>query len=230
MTLRIVVLTLAVCAVPVLSASSEGSVEVDPNRFAEEIEVFEQWDSRNATPTDPVLFIGSSSIRMWRTRESFPDIPAINRGFGGAHISDVMHFARRLVLPYKPSLILFYAGDNDVAAGKSSERVFGDYRRFTAWVETNLPQTPIIFLSIKPSAQRWAFWPEMKAANDRIRAFCERGEQLYFVDLATPLLGADGLPDSDLFIADQLHLSAAGYAVWTEALAPLIRQVRKAQP
>ncbi len=197
----------------------------DPNRFAKDIDAFEQWDSKNAFPAAPILFVGSSSIRMWRTREGFPDLPVINRGFGGSHISDVLHFADRMVLPYRPKVIVFYAGDNDVAGGKSAERVRDDYRRFVDIVGARLPQTRLIFVTIKPSGQRWSLWPEMNKANDLVRDLCDKDDRLFFADLATPLLDSEGKPDDDLFLGDRLHLSPNGYAVWNETLRPILSQV-----
>lgn len=196
----------------------------DPNRFSEQIESFEEWDSKNAVPARPVLFMGSSSIRLWRTRESFPDLPVINRGFGGSHISDVIHFADRIVLPYRPEVIVFYAGDNDVAGGKSPLRVFGDYCRFVALVHAAMPETRFVFITIKPSGRRWSLWPDMKKANDLIRSFSQGNERLFFADLATPLLGGDGRPMGRLFLDDRLHLNVQGYAAWTRALRPVLEK------
>ena len=206
------------------------SADPDPNRFAGDIDAFAQWDSKNAFPAEPVLFVGSSSIRMWRTRQGFPDQPVINRGFGGSHISDVLHFADRIVLPYQPRVIVFYAGDNDVAGGKSAQRVRDDYRRFVDLVGARLPQTRLIFVTIKPSGQRWALWPEMARANDLVRDLCDKDDRLFFADLATPLLDSDGKPDDQLFLADRLHLSPQGYAVWNRALAPILNQALSSLP
>jgi len=197
----------------------------DPNRFAKDIDAFEQWDSKNAFPAAPVLFVGSSSIRMWRTREGFPDLTVINRGFGGSHISDVLHFADRIVLPYQPKVIVFYAGDNDVAGGKSAQRVRDDYRRFVNLINDRLPQTRLIFVTIKPSGQRWTLWPEMNRANALIRDLCKADDRLSLADLATPLLDSEGKPDDDLFLGDRLHLSPNGYAVWNETLRPILSEI-----
>jgi lysophospholipase L1-like esterase len=216
--------------VTIVSAGSDPPADPDPNRFAKEIEAFGEWDSRNAVPAEPVLFVGSSSIRMWRTRDSFPDLPVINRGFGGSHIADVTHFADRVVLSYKPRVIVFYAGDNDIAAGKSAQRAFDDYRKFVGVVHAKLPETPIIFLSIKPSESRWSFWPESKKANELIQGLCKNDRRLLFVDLATPLLRPDGMPDNGLFLKDKLHLNAAGYDLWTRTLTPVLRQVLASRP
>jgi lysophospholipase L1-like esterase len=222
------ILLLILSAVTVPSSDSGPPPDPDPNRFAQEIATFAEWDAKNAVPAHPVLFVGSSSIRMWRTRECFPDLPVVNRGFGGSHVSDVIHFAARVVLPYQPKIVVFYAGDNDIAAGKSARRVFDDYRKFVELVRARLPETRIIFISIKPSASRWFFWPVMQEANELVRDYCNQDRHLLLADLATPLLGPDGRPSPDLFLDDRLHLNAGGYAVWTEALGPVLERVLEA--
>jgi len=219
-----VVLWALLAAATLCYAEGDGPADPDPNRFAKDIDSFAAWDSKNAVPAKPILFVGSSSIRMWRTHDSFPDLPVINRGFGGSHISDVIHFAERIVLPYKAKTIVFYAGDNDVAGGKSAERLLADFRRFVALVHNDLPHTRIVFITIKPSGSRWSLWPEMNRANGLIRDFSQKDKRLFFADLARPLLTADGAPDKDMFLKDRLHLNARGYAVWTRALAPVLRQ------
>ncbi len=215
-------LMLSACAVT--STYGGAPADPDPNRFAGEIKAFAEWDSKNAVPAEPVLFVGSSSIRMWRTHDCFPSLPVVNRGFGGSHISDVLHFADRLVFPYRSQVIVFYAGDNDIAAGKSAERVFEDYRKFVGIVRAKLPEARVVFLSIKPSESRWSLWPEMKKANELVQDLSRKDDRLLFADLATPVLGVDGKPRSELFLGDKLHLSPAGYAVWTQALVPVLRQ------
>ncbi|UCD49599.1 MAG: hypothetical protein JSW27_18960 [Phycisphaerales bacterium] len=215
------------CTVTVSWVGAADVADPDPNRFEKEIASFVAWDSKNAIPADPILFVGSSSIRMWKTRESFPQLPVVNRGFGGSHISDVVHFSDRIVLPYAPKLIVFYAGDNDVAGGKSASQVLCDYRRFVELVHATLPDTRIIFITIKPSGSRWSLWPEMHTANNLIKAFSEKSGRLFFADLGTPLLGAGGKPDDNLFLKDRLHLNAKGYRVWTKALEPIIEKALK---
>ncbi len=229
MLLKRVLLLLVVSCVLTGVVLAEPVADPDPNRFAGEIKAFTEWDSKNAVPAEPILFVGSSSIRMWRTHESFPDLPVVNRGFGGSHISDVIHFAERIVLPYRPKLIVFYAGDNDIAGGKSAQRVLHDYSRFVGLVHARLPRTRIIFITIKPSGSRWALWPEMSRANELVKASCEKDARLFFADLAAPLLDRDGKPKDGLFLKDRLHLNSDGYAAWTKALKPVIRQALSQQ-
>jgi len=195
----------------------------DPKRFREEIEYFKWYDSKNSFPVDAVLFVGSSSIRFWPTVKYFPKSTVINRGFGGAHISDVLYFLDSLVIKYNPKVIVFYAGDNDVAAGKGSDQVFDDYVEFVESVKRDLPKTKIIYIPIKPSLDRWSFWKEMEKANDEIRLLCEKDKSLFYTDIATSMIGNDSLPDSTLFIEDGLHLNSRGYELWTRVLLPVLQ-------
>lgn len=218
---------LAVGAVP----SGRGqAADPDPNRFAPEIKAFAEWDSKNAPAAAPVLFVGSSTIRMWRTHDSFPGLPVINRGFGGSQISDVLHFTDRVVLAYQPKVVVFYAGDNDIAGGKSAQRVVEDYRKFVGLVHAGRPAARIVFLAIKPSGSRWSLWPEMSKANGLVRDFCQTDDRLVYADLSASLLAADGTPDPSLFLKDQLHLNAKGYALWSKALAPILQKVLASAP
>jgi lysophospholipase L1-like esterase len=197
----------------------------DPARFAGEIEAFEAWDRQNSPPRDAALFIGSSSIRMWQTAESFPDFPVINRGFGGSVVADSNHFAERIVVKYRPRVIVFYAGDNDIAFGMSPQKVFADFQAFVRLVHARLPATHILYLPIKPSISRWKNWPEMKAANALVAELAKADVGLDYVDTATPMLGADGRPRKELLLDDGLHLNAKGYALWREILTPVLAEV-----
>jgi len=224
MAANLVIVGLALVSIMSQAGGSQPA-DPDPNRFAAEIKAFAEWDSRNAVVPNPVLFVGSSSIRLWRTHESFPDLPVVNRGFGGSQVSDVIHVVDRVVFPYKPSVIVFYAGDNDLAAGKSAQRVFQDCRRFIGLVHARQPATRIVFLGIKPSRARWSLWPQAQKANELLADFCKSDNRLFFTDLGTPLLGPDGMPVASLFLKDQLHLNDQGYAVWSKALTPVLQKI-----
>ena len=191
----------------------------DPGRFAKSIENFVAWDSKNSFPGQSILFVGSSSIRMWPTATAFPGKPIINRGFGGADISDVIHFYDKVIRPYVPNKIFLYAGDNDIGRGKTATQVFEDYKELALKVRGDFPDTELIFISIKPSKARWAKWPTMAEANQLIREHADRHKKLGYADLATPLLDDDGNP-RDVFVDDGLHLNEYGYALWQGALAP----------
>jgi lysophospholipase L1-like esterase len=198
-----------------------------PERWENEIRKFEEHDSVNSPHPGGVLFTGSSSIRMWDLKESFPDLEAVNRGFGGCYLSDVAHFADRVVLPHKPRLVIVYAGDNDIAAGKAPEQVVEAYQQLIHTIHTALPQTRIAFISIKPSLARWKLVEKMRATNGAIAAIAAADPRLDYIDIDAPMLGPDQLPRPELFRDDGLHLSPAGYQLWAERVLPVIeRSVR----
>ena len=215
------------CICLVLKAQESQKAKNGPERWEQDIRAFEDWDRKNSVPSEAVLFVGSSSIRLWQTHECFPELPVLNRGFGGSQISQVNYYARRIVLPYKPKVVVFYAGDNDVASGKSARRVFDDYKAFTQMVHAGLPKTRIIFVCIKPSRSRWTLWPVMSEANAMVKELCSKDSRLYYFDAASPLLDSEGLPKAEFFLPDKLHLNGEGYKVWTSLLRPLIDEALK---
>ena len=212
-----VVVVLAVLAAGVASAAKPEPAEPP---FEKEIRAFEAADAKSPPAPGGVLFVGSSSIRLWATlAKDFPDLPVINRGFGGSQIADSTRYADRIVIPYKPRTIVMYAGDNDVAAGKSPERVLTDFKAFVEKVHAALPETQVLFISIKPSVARWELVGKMREANRLVREFAESDEKLGYVDVFTPMLGEDGKPRGELLGPDGLHLNEKGYAVWREVVA-----------
>jgi lysophospholipase L1-like esterase len=202
---------LAILTFAAASAGEDAAAAEAERQWGEAIRAFEDADRRDPPPPGGILFVGSSSIRLWKLDEHFPDLPVINRGFGGSQISDTLHFADRIILPYKPRIVVLYAGDNDIAAGETPEHVAGDFLKLLAKVHDALPETQVAFISIKPSIARWSLYDKMKEANDRIKSHCDEDERLTFIDVATPMLGGDGHPRSELLADDGLHLSETGY-------------------
>jgi len=199
---------------------AESPPDPSPERWAKQVAAYDAADAAHPPAEGGVVFAGSSTIRMWKDlAKAFAPMPVIGRGIGGSHISDQIYWAKRLVLGYRPSQVVFYAGDNDVAAGKKAGRVLADFRRFVALVHKDLPKAWVHFLAIKPSVKREALWPEMAKANRLIAEFAETEPHVTFIDVAAPMLDAAGRPRPDLFIADGLHMNAKGYALWT----PLVK-------
>ena len=221
------ILLIVLCSC-VISFAQDKPAENPAGRWEETIRQFEQWDRKNTFPSDAVLFVGSSSIKLWPTRECFGEFAVLNRGFGGSQISEVNYFTERIVLRYEPRVIVFYAGDNDVAAGKTAQRVFDDYKKFVKLVHAGLPGTPIIYVGIKPSGSRWSLWPVMNEANMMIKDFSGKDDRLFYFDSATPLLDSAGKPNPAFFLKDQLHLNDKGYEVWTRLIRPIINKALEA--
>jgi hypothetical protein len=200
----------------VFTLSSRG--QTNPvSKWESEISDFERADKTNPPPTHGILFVGSSSIRKWTTlSRDFPGLPVFNRGFGGSEIADSTALADRIIIPYRPRLIVFYAGDNDLAAGKSASQVVSDFRSFLARVHAGLPETRVIFLSIKPSPSRWKLKDKIETANFQISAIHD--PLLTFVNIYPQMLDAEGKPRPELFLSDMLHMNEKGYAIWITAL------------
>lgn len=216
--------------VPATLPAAESAAEADRapatdqvNRWESDIVAFEEADRQNPPAPGGTLFIGSSSIRGWRTlEEDFPDRAVINRGFGGSTLADSIAFVDRIVLPYRPAAVVLYAGDNDINGGLSPEQVADDFRTFASLIHEALPQTRILFISIKPSPARWQHQPRFEAANRLVEQYAAMDERITYVDIVTPMLGEDGQPRPELYQADRLHLTPAGYAIWTQTLRPLL--------
>lgn len=199
------------------------SQEKNENRWEKTIQNFEVADKDSPPPQNGVLFIGSSSIRKWDLKKSFPDGNYINRGFGGSEIADSTHFAERIVIPYRPRVIALYAGDNDISRDKSPKQVAADFQEFVKTVHASLQSTKIVFIAIKPSIKRWNLVDKMREANRLVKAFTETDSKLVFVDIDKPMIGDDGQPRRELFVDDGLHLSSAGYELWSKLVRPHLK-------
>ena len=190
-------------------------VNADPAfPFSREIEAFAKANEAGPAITDATLFLGSSSIRLWDISGSFPDIDAINRGFGGATTADVLHYYKRLLPRAKPRSILVYVGENDLAAGASPAEVANNVLALLRQLRTDYPKAHIAYLSLKPSPMRWTLWPKMAAVNMTVAARA-RVSRFDYLDVGRVLLAPDGLPDASLFRPDGLHMNPRGYTLWT---------------
>jgi lysophospholipase L1-like esterase len=209
--------------IAIATSFAHGQAPVAKDRWEADIKKFEEADRLHPPSAGAVVFVGSSSIRFWKLVDSFPGMEALNRGFGGSHLADSARYADRIVTPYRPRAVVVYAGDNDLADGKTPEQVRDGYRDFVAKVRAKLPTVPIIYMGIKPSPSRWKLADKAKAANQLI-VEAQRGDAAqHFVDTFGPMLGADGKPRAELFRADKLHLNDDGYKVWAELIKPLLK-------
>jgi lysophospholipase L1-like esterase len=190
-------------------------------KWEKEIAAFEQGDRISLPPKGGVLFIGSSTIRLWKTLASdFPHHRVINRGFGGSQIADSTHFAERIVFPYAPRMILLRAGGNDIHAGKSPELVFSDFRAFVIKVREKLPDAEIAYIALSPSIARWDEKEKAEALNRMVREYTREISGLKYIAAESISLGPDGKPRPELFVSDKLHFSPAGYTLLAESVRP----------
>jgi lysophospholipase L1-like esterase len=195
----------------------------DPLRFKSEIDQLASQENIRKNGPGGIMFLGSSSIRMWKSlQEDFTGYPVYNLGFGGSHTSDVLYYFETLVVPFKPILILFYEGDNDLASGKSPNHVFHDFRKFLELVDQELPGTRVGYISAKPSPSRWSLRQEYEKLNDKILSFSRKKNNLTFIDIFSPMVEKYGRPDPALYLEDSLHMTPKGYEIWEKKIRPFI--------
>ncbi len=195
-----------------------------PEKWTKAIDAFTTADQTNPPPREGVVFVGSSSIVRWASlQRDFPGVKAINRGFGGSELADSVFYADRIVIPYRPRVVVLYAGENDLQNGRTPEAVHADFRAFVAKVHAALPLTRIVFIAIKPSPSRAKIKDRVVQANALIAADCARDARLAFADVYTPMLTATGEMRPELFVKDMLHLNETGYALWTPIVAQYLK-------
>ncbi len=205
------------------AAERKAAKEFRPDRWETAIRAFEAADKTNPPPQNAIEFIGSSSIRRWTNAPAqFPGHRIFNRGFGGSHLSDSVALADRIVIPYRPKLIVLYAGDNDINAGKPPQQVFADFKEFVRRVYRELPETRIAFIAIKPCPAREKHLEAVRVANRLIREFIAGDEKLVFLDVFTSSLTDEGRPRTDLYLRDGLHPNATGYKLWAGIVRPIL--------
>lgn len=208
------------------SLTPRGEADNHLDRFEQSIQAFERADEKQMPPKGAILFTGSSSIRMWETlAEDFDPLPVLNRGFGGSTLPEVSHYAERIVYKYKPELVVLYCGENDIAQGDTPMQVFQNFKKFIGETEKNLTGVPIVFISAKPSPDRWKLWKKYEQFNEFVRQFSTARPNLHYVDIGETLLTENGEPDVGLFIEDGLHMNEKGYDRWVEKVRPLVEEL-----
>ena len=194
--------------------------------FGEEIHVFGVEDEVYPPHGCESLFVGSSSFRFWfEMKQDFKGLHVLKRGFGGAQISDINAYFDQVVGRYRPSRIAFYAGENDIAAGKSPEAVLADFSRFMDRKDATLGATPVFYVSAKPSVARHSQIEQQSQLNRLIEKMATERSDLVYIDIASAMM-KDGAPDPSLFISDGLHMKAAGYKLWRERIWSAFRHAR----
>lgn len=191
--------------------------------FEKEIAAYEEADKATPPPQGAILFTGASGIRFWKTLAAdFPGLTVVNRGFGGSQVSDSVFFAERIVIPYKPKIVIIQAGGNDINAGKSPEQVLADYKAWVAKIRAALPEVRLVYLGQGPSPLRWAQREKQQQANQLVRDYIATEKNMVFVDIWAPCIGPDGQPRPELFVADKLHPSAEQYQIRAKLIRPAL--------
>ncbi|CAN5771126.1 SGNH/GDSL hydrolase family protein [soil metagenome] len=205
-----------------LSVSFAANAQHAP--FYGEIQTFKKQDSINPPPKHAILFVGSSSFRKWTdVQQYFPGYTIINRGFGGSTLPDVINYADDIIFPYEPKQIVIYCGENDLATSDTitAATVVNRFKALFFLIRDRLPDVPLVFVALKPSPSREKLWPKMEEANKAIKIFLKKKNNTSFADVYHKMFKRGSLKKG-IFIEDNLHMNANGYAIWQKVINPYL--------
>jgi lysophospholipase L1-like esterase len=194
-------------------------------RFKKDIDAFFKADSLQFPSKEQILFVGSSSFTYWKDiKDYFPGYPILNRGFGGSALPDLIHYANQIIIPYQPKQIIIYCGENDMAdsAAVTPKMVRDRFKTLFKIIRAELGNIPVVFVSIKPSPSRWKLEQKFLKANRLIKRYLKRDAAATYVNIHNAMLLPDGSVNPELFIQDNLHMNAKGYAIWQNIIEPIL--------
>lgn len=189
--------------------------------FINEINYFKKTDSLHTPPANPILFVGSSSFTLWKdVQDYFPGCNILNRGFGGSSLPHLIMYAEDVIFKYNPKQIVIYCGENDLTPGLKPSVISNRFKELFKLIRSRFPETPLVYISMKPSPSREQFLPVMKKANRQIEKFLKRKKHSAFIDVFHAMLNADGTIKQDIFKEDKLHMNSKGYQIWKPLIEP----------
>lgn len=204
---------------------STNIVHAQQQPYNNKISAFKKQDSLSYPPKNAILFVGSSSFRMWKNvQQDFPGYTIINRGFGGSSLPDVINYADEIIFPYQPKQIVIYCGENDLAASDTvtAQMVVDRLKALFFLIRDRMPDVPIVFVSIKPSPSREKLWLKMIDANKAIKKFLQQKSNTAYADVYHKMFNRNGSLTDGLFIEDNLHMTAKGYSIWKKIIEPYL--------
>jgi len=194
-------------------------------RFQGEIERMLAKDKTNPPPRDGILFIGSSIFRLWTgLSEQMAPLPVFNRAFGGSVTGDILEWTDRLVLPYKPRIIVYYCGSNDVSAGESAQAILGRTKQFLKIVGEKAPNTFVYYTAIQKAPEKRDRWDVVDAVNREMERYSHQARHLGYIDLNPVLFDGKGNLREILFLPDELQFrrESTGYAQFSKVVKPIL--------
>ncbi|SFE00005.1 Lysophospholipase L1 [Chitinophaga sp. CF118] len=214
---KILVLTLLLLTGSLLYAQ-------DRPRFWDDVQTIKKYDEMYTPPADPILFVGSSSIRKWNDLErTFAGYVVLNRGIGGAVTDDITYYAKDIIFPYHPREIVLYIGENDVPDEKTTaDSILNRTKHLMEVLRAQLPDVPVVYISMKPSPSREIYQSKAKAANELIRDYLKTEKNTTYIDIFNLMLTPDGKLRRELFVEDMLHMNREGYKIWRAAVEPYL--------
>ena len=197
-----------------------------PERFESQILAFEAADAKNPPASLGIVFVGSSTIRLWPDLPAvFPGLPVLQRGFGGATIAGVRRYADRVVLRYEPRIVVLLVGANDLAGGCTPDEILDQFGQLVGQLRGGLPEAHVCAIAINPTLARWRLQPSVDRTNALLAEFVAQRAWMTFIDGTTFMRGPDGRPRPELLRWDGLHLNLAGYRILASVVRPPLERL-----
>ena len=213
-----------------LSSHNSSAQQTAPQkiRFADQIEAYLKAVQEKPPPNNAILFVGSSIFRLWKNLpEQMAPLPVFNRAFGGSQTHEILAYMDKIVLPYKPKIIVYYCGSNDINANVAPQSIAGNFKEFVARVHRQSPKTRIFYVTINRAPQKMDKWSQVDEANALIKTYCAKNKRRGFIDVNPALFDASGKPRMDLYLPDQLHFKEPAYTEFTAIIKPVIAKAWK---
>jgi len=205
--------------------AGDGAPPGQQMRFADQINAFLEQDRTAPPPKEAILFIGSSIFRQWaNVKEHMAPLPVFNRAFGGSRTWEVLHYMDRVVLPYRPRIIVYYTGSNDVNAGEAAPAIAGRIKSFVSKAHAALPETLIYFVAINRSPDKRDRWNVVDAVNSDVKALSATTPHLRYIDLNPVLFDSHGEPRTELYLPDGLHFHPPAYDLFAAIIKPVLTE------
>lgn len=211
----------------VLIFFAHNAVAQQPFPYWKDVQKFKQQDSIAFPESNQILFIGSSSFTKWKdVNDYFPGYKILNRAFGGSRLVDLIRYRYEVIYPYNPRQIVIYCGENDFAAkdNPSVDEVMERFNTLYKLIRSKYPTVPLAYVAMKPSPSREHLLPKFSEANKRIKQLLAQDKNAAFIDVYPLMFNKDGSIMKDIFVEDNLHMNAKGYAIWQKAIKPYLKK------
>lgn len=194
--------------------------------WEKEMESFKKQDQQNPPQLGQILFVGSSTFTLWKTmQDDMPEIPLINRGFGGSKVTDLIEHFDTVIAPYHPKQIVIYEGDNDIVSGASPKKILENYKQLLQKIRALYPEIPVTIISVKPCESRKDKLIAIAVLNDMLNVWASQTENLYYLNTFDITLNAEGTPIPEYFLKDKLHLNNLGYKAWARKISKHLQSI-----
>jgi lysophospholipase L1-like esterase len=208
----------------IITATMGRALAQETPPFYDDVQTIKKYDKIYEAPKDPIVFTGSSSIRLWSgMAKAFPDLTVLNRGVGGTRTNDITRYVDDLIVPYKPKQVVIYVGENDVTDETlNADSIFARFKVLYSTIRAKLPATPLVYIAMKPSPSRVKYVDKVKGVNAQVSQFIKTEKNIVFVDIYPLMVDGKGNIKVELFRADRLHMKPEGYALWEKTLRPYL--------